>query len=153
MTDRDNLTLTFNGDALRVVFRHGSPWFSAADLCRILNVYVERGKPRTALCYNRVSPEDRVSALLPTTIGPRMGVLVTERGLYAIANEADADKARAFRDWIVDDALPTIRSTYAAGRTATPLSPDDLALMSDASALIARLGARVGQAPMALSAN
>lgn len=145
MTNRDHLTLTYNDASLRVVFRHGRPWFSAADLCRILDVFVRSGRLRPDLACFKVAPEDKVNSYMPTSQGRQKALLVTERGLYAIAGEADAAKARAFRDWIVDEALPTIRRTYAAARTALAMSPEDIALMREASVLIERLGARVGQ--------
>lgn len=144
MTDRDHLTLTYNDHKLRVVFRHGRPWFSAADLCRILDVFIRSDRLRPDLACFKVAPEDKANSFMPTTRGRQRAILVTERGLYAISQEAEADVGRDFRDWIADEALPTIRSSYAAGRSAPSLAPEDLALMREASVLIERLGARLG---------
>lgn len=145
MTDRDHLTLTYNDQKLRVVFRHGRPWFSAADLCRILDVFIRSGRLRPDLACFKVAPEDKANSFMPTPRGRQKGLLVTERGLYAISQEAAQEVGRDFRNWIMDEALPTIRRTYAVGRTAPALAPEDLALMREASVLIERLGARVGQ--------
>lgn len=140
----DILTLDYNGSGLRVAIKHGSPWFSANDLWTILRPGAAAAGPCPNTVANWMSPADHTMHPLQTRTGVRMARVVTERGLYAMCDKAEVSVARPFRDWIVDEALPTIRRTYAAGRTAPALAPEDLALMREASVLIERLGARLG---------
>lgn len=140
----DTLTLDYEGKPLRVAIKDGKPWFAVGDLCRILGTHIRADKARPREAVVGVPKEAVGMHPMQTSRGPRLVLVVSESGLYAVCNGADIVTARGFRDWLVDVALPLTRRAYAAGGMAKRVSPDDIALMRDASFLIERLGARIG---------
>ena len=93
---------------VRVQDRDGSPWFVAADVCRILGVT----NPTMAV---QPLDEDERSTLSSTEGGPDR-IIVSEGGLYTIIlRSRDATKpgtvAHRFRKWVTGEVLPTLRRT------------------------------------------
>lgn len=103
---------------VRVVTLEGNPWFVAADVCRVLGIYLgpRSGTPNVTLLiqklasdetqFNRIKLEDRAGR--STT---RNMVLVSEAGLYKLIMRSDKPTAAPFQDWVTREVLPSIRKT------------------------------------------
>lgn len=115
-------TFDFNAAPVRVILRDGSPWFVAADVCRVLDL----ADASSAL---RELEEDEKITQHNERGNPRAGIphqfnIVSESGLYALIFKSRKPEAKAFRKWVTSEVLPTIRKAgkyeTAAGEHAEP---------------------------------
>lgn len=109
----------FQEQPVRVIDREGSPWFVAADVCRVLEI----ANPSDAL---RSFDDDEKITLANTEGNPRAGIphqmaVVSESGLYALVFKSRKPQAKAFRKWVTAEVLPAIRQS---GGYALPISSE-----------------------------
>src|SRR5579864_1062449 len=101
--------------AIKIVGTSEKPWFKARDVCNAL------GYKRSDMALSQhIKPRDRASlndilgsssALYPK-IDPRyegQQPYITEAGLYALIFASKLPTADAFRTWVFDEVLPSIR--------------------------------------------
>lgn len=101
----------FEEQAVRIVMRDGSPWFVAADICRVLEIVNNRDAvarldddERDTVNLNTVGNTDPVR-------GNPNATIINESGLYALILTSRKEAARRFRKWITAEVLPAIRAT------------------------------------------
>ena len=100
----------------------GEPWFNGKDVARALGYK----SPRHAISRH-VSAQQRSTyeALQPNTEGGTIrtapsdvqphAVFINEAGLYSLIMRSDLPSAVAFKDWVCEDVLPSLRrnGTYS----------------------------------------
>jgi prophage antirepressor-like protein len=105
-----------SGHQLRCASVQDSPWFCASDVCTALgyrNVHapVQRlpaeHKSTWNVLMNRVQLECTPLEDAPEVQGHT--VFVDEAGFYSLALNSRLPSARAFREWVVSEVLPTLR--------------------------------------------
>ena len=88
----------------------GEPWFVAVDVCEIL----ELANSRDAL--RRLDEDEKMTvALTDSHSGQRGGAqfqtILNESGLYSLVMTSRKAEAKAFKKWVTNEVLPTIRKT------------------------------------------
>ena len=140
-------TFNFNSNALRVVELEGEPWFVTKDVCQTLGI-----KPTTSGSYahhlRKLEAHEKLTltkkVVLKTTqaglfdgCAPSVS-LINESGLYEMVLKSRKSQASAFRRWVTQEVLPSIRKTgaYVMGQAptaetgSTDLMKQQLALLS-----------------------
>lgn len=99
-------TFNFNTNSLRVIELDGSPWFVAADVCRVLGIVNTSTavKPLESSEWSRANLGQRGLGAVLT---------VTESGLYKLIMRSDKPEAKAFQNWVTQVVLPAIRKDGA----------------------------------------
>ena len=100
--------------SVRVIQKDTHPWWVLKDICKAL-------KLTTPSCVAERLDEDEVRlAHITDSIGRKQKtIIVNESGLYAVILRSDKPNAKAFRKWITQDVLPSIRKfgAYATSET------------------------------------
>jgi anti-repressor protein len=133
MGDITPFVFSSSSQPVRVVMIDDEPWFVAADVCSVLGI----GNVTDA-----ASRLDRQDQKTMSDLGTFDGIeglrkdsrLVNESGLYDLILDSRKPEARAFRKWIINDVIPSIRKTGSYGVTTKQLSNRELALMVIAEA-------------------
>lgn len=108
-----NQMVTFNYENTTpirtMVDDQGEPLFCLADVCKVLEL---TGTENTL----RQLKEEFSTPVLNTGViqretGPVQATFITEPQLYFIMMRSRSDKARPFRQWVVNEVLPSIRKT------------------------------------------
>ncbi|KQQ65730.1 phage antirepressor KilAC domain-containing protein [Microbacterium sp. Leaf320] len=112
---------------LRTILIDGQPWFSAIDVCDVLEI----GNASQAL--TRLDADERT---LISNEGRSLNV-VSEAGLFSLILGSRKPEARAFKRWVTHEVLPSIHRT---GAYVVPESPEQLMARAviQAQELIAR---------------
>ncbi len=119
------LTEVFNnplfGDLTVLTDNAGLPWFIANDVAGSLGYKNARDAIR-----KHVDSEDKGVANRDTLGGEQEVTTINESGLYALIFSSKLPNAKAFKRWVTNDVLPSIRKHggYTAGQE--ELSPDEL---------------------------
>jgi prophage antirepressor-like protein len=93
----------FEGRRVRThVDEQGLPWFSAKDVCSILEIANHRD------AVSKLDDDEKVSVLLD---GSQKQVVVNESGLYSLIFRSNKMEAKRFKKWITGEVLPSIRRT------------------------------------------
>ena len=116
MNDQKITPFLFEGEnTVRVIDRDGSPWFVAADVCRVI------GLGNTSMTLVALDEDEKGISLIDTLGGPQEVSVVSEGGLYTlILRSRDATKQgtipHRFRKWVTGEVLPSIhkRGQYMA---------------------------------------
>ena len=103
----------FNNDQfgeIRTTVKDGAPWFSAADVCKALDI----ANSRDAIA--KLDADEKMTVSLTdghsgTRGGAQKMSFVNEPGLYTLMMRSRKPEAKAFKRWITHDVLPTIRKT------------------------------------------
>ena len=105
-----------NFGTVRIVQKSGHTWWVLKDICKAL-------KLSTPSRVAERLDEDEVSLThITDSIGRKQKTItVNESGLYAVILRSDKPNAKAFRKWITQDVLPSIRK-YGAYATPEALS-------------------------------
>ena len=111
----DSLTLYYRDAPLRAVVKDSKLWFVASDLCRILDIYVRRGKVFVDKAVRTLRADEKQLHEMETSSGPRLVRIISESALRALASRPKV-VGRVSRDWLINEALPTIHRTCAALR-------------------------------------
>lgn len=101
---------TYNSDVVRTqVDSKGEPLFCLSDICKILEL---SGTENTV----RQLKEEFETPVLNTGViqretGPVEATFITEPQLYFVMMRSRSNAARPFRQWVVNEVLPSIRKT------------------------------------------
>lgn len=116
LDDKKQLTFfDYFGDSIRVYGTSDDPYFMAKDIALILGY-----KDADQAIRKHVENEDKVhiskmaqipvdSTGLPSKTGN--SILINESGLYSLIIRSKLPKAKAFKRWITNEVLPSIRKT------------------------------------------
>lgn len=91
------------------------PWFVAADVCKVLDVYLHSdGKPNVAAaCRKLEDGEQRMIPIHPSFGRTKVMRIISESGLYKLIMRSDKPQAKDFQDLVTKEILPSIRKTGA----------------------------------------
>lgn len=103
----DIVPFDFEGSPVRTVMHEGTPYFVAADACRILAVT----NPTLALRAIPDPEKAQVSLTLNNFKGEKSVNLVTEGGLFRLIFKSRKPAAERFTSHVVNVILPAIRRT------------------------------------------
>ncbi|HEU4422087.1 MAG TPA: BRO family protein [Pilimelia sp.] len=142
---RELQTFTFGDLPMRTVVVGGEPWFVAADVARLLGYRDAHNLTR------RLDADDRGTRSVSTPSGQQEMTVISEAGLYAAILGSQVPGARAFKQWVTRDVLPTIRRTgryeVAPAAPAIPQSyAEALQLAADQAREIERQAAALAEA-------
>lgn len=84
-------------------------YFVAKDVCDALGISNSRD------AMNRLDEDEKAMSVLPTQFGEKAMNMVNESGLYNLIFQSRKPEARAFRKWVTNEVLPSIRRTGAYG--------------------------------------
>lgn len=105
----------FRGHNVRAVIVDGNEWFVASDVCRALEIrntsLAVNGNPSRDDNGGLDDDEKATLTIQTPTRGPQRMLCVSEPGLYALIFKSRTREAEAFKDWVCDEVLPTIRKT------------------------------------------
>ena len=106
---------SFEKPPVRTVLVSGAPWFSSADVGKILQLSNIRAS--VAL----LDDDEKGVNTIDTPGGKQEISIVSESGLYALIFKSRRPEAKKFRRWVTSEVLPAIRKTgsYSAA-TLTP---------------------------------
>jgi prophage antirepressor-like protein len=93
------------GVNIRVKMINGEPWFSGKDVCYSIGI----SKYRDFL--SKLDDDERVSTNMDTLGGNQQITVVNESGLYHLIFLSRKPEAKAFRKWVTNEVLPSIRRT------------------------------------------
>lgn len=94
--------------SVRTITHNGDVWFSAIDVCRILDI----SNPSQAL--TRLDADEKFTTIISNEgaiTGESSMSFVSESGLYSLVLGSRKPNAREFKRWITHDIIPTIRKT------------------------------------------
>ena len=96
----------FSNHKVRVILDdHGTPWFVAKEVCKILEIRNSRDACSTL-------DEDEKDVGKGDTLGGTQEVtLISESGLYTLILRSNKPNAKKFRKWVTSDVLPALRQT------------------------------------------
>lgn len=124
------IPFTFEGRGIRVVDKHGNPWFVLGDVCRILEI------ANTSDAASRLDEDERSTlaiteghinqGLSSNSPGTVLG-LVNEPGLYRLISTSRKEAAKRMMKWVFTEVLPQIRKTGQYG--APSAAPIELSRM------------------------
>jgi anti-repressor protein len=102
----DLIPFDYGESAVRVIMIDGEPWFVAADVCRIL------GLANTTQAVSRLDQDGVSAAYITDDLGRQQRVIVVnEAALYDLVFDSRRPEAKAFRRWVTNDVLPSLRKT------------------------------------------
>jgi prophage antirepressor-like protein len=94
----------FEGEfVVRTVLIDGSPWFVAADVCRILGI------KNAAQALESLDDDEKGISNTYTLGGPQQLLIIAESGLYALIFRSRKPAAVRFRKWVTAEVLPALR--------------------------------------------
>lgn len=93
------------GVNIRVKMINGESWFSGKDVCYSIGI----SKYRDFL--SKLDDDERVSTNMDTLGGNQQITVVNESGLYHLIFLSRKPEAKAFRKWVTNEVLPSIRRT------------------------------------------
>jgi len=103
------------GARVRSFLEAGEPWFLAADVCAVLDLFQGRA-------LSRLDEDEKGVRPTHTPGGQQLVTYVNEPGLYALVLGSRKPAAKAFKRWITHEVLPEIRRTgsYSSPRFEIP---------------------------------
>lgn len=105
---------SFEKSPVRTVLVSGAPWFSSADVGKILQLSNIRAS--VAL----LDDDEKGVNTIDTPGGKQEISIVSESGLYALIFKSRRPEAKKFRRWVTSEVLPAIRKTGSYSATLTP---------------------------------
>lgn len=104
------INFNYNTNVIRTqVTEDGEPLFCLADICKVLNL----ANPTHAA--NAIKEEFSCPTLnvgqVSDPSGAKSVTFITEPQLYFVLMRSRSENARPFRQWVVNDVLPSIRKT------------------------------------------
>ncbi len=98
-------TFSFSDTEIRTIDKDGEIWFVASGIAKSLDY-------RDALNMVRSLDEDEKGTHLTSTLGGQQEVtIINESGLYSAILRSKKPEAKAFKKWVTNILLPTIRKT------------------------------------------
>lgn len=106
------VAFNYNTNVIRTqVTDEGEPLFCLADICKVL----ELSNP--SVVASQIKEEFETPKLnlgvIQRETGPVEAAFITEPQLYFVMMRSRSENARPFRQWVVNDVLPSIRKTGA----------------------------------------
>ena len=116
MSNQTPITFPYSTHEVRVVMIDDSPWFVAADVCKVLahtnpSMALSRldDDERKSLKYNSLNISEGV---INQQLNPNQEIIViNESGLYSLILTSRKPEAKKFKKWVTNEVLPTIRKT------------------------------------------
>lgn len=107
---------TFNDSVVRIqTNNNGEPLFCLADVCKVLEISdpsnVARQVAEEFSELPVLNTDSLVTIPTDTGYGIKDMVYVTEPQLYFVLMRSRSERAKPFRQWVVNDVLPSIRKT------------------------------------------
>lgn len=105
----DNLiAYSFKDQVLRTQFtEEGEPLFCLADICEVLELS-NPSSVASSIKEEFETPKLNLGVIERET-GPCEATFITEPQMYYVLMRSKAKKARPFRQWVVNEVLPSIR--------------------------------------------
>ena len=123
------ITFDYNTNVIRTqVTDEGEPLFCLADICKAL------GLSNSSVVASQIKEEFETPKLnlgvIQRETGPVEAAFITEPQLYFVLMRSRSENARPFRQWVVNDVLPSIRKTgkYEAPTPEPIVKPKDFKL-------------------------
>ncbi len=85
----------------------GQPWFSAADVCRSLEI--KNSRQAVARLRDREKQTIKVIINDSNRRGNPNALVINEAGLYRLIFTSTKDAAERFQDWVFTQVLPSLR--------------------------------------------
>ena len=103
----ENITVfDYETSSVRTFLINNEVYFVAKDICEVLAI----SNPNNV--YQRLHQDDIQSMDIEDSIGRKQKMyVVSESGLYDLIFESRKDDAKAFRRWVTNEVLPSIRKT------------------------------------------
>lgn len=108
------LQVFYNEEAnvnIRTEVVNDEPWFVAKDIC------VALGLQDVSMTVKRLDDDEKLVQTLFVSGQNREVWTVNESGLYGLIFQSRKPEARAFRKWVTNDVLPSIRRTGSYSST------------------------------------
>lgn len=134
-----SLTFPLTGQTVRTVVIEGDVWFVARDVAGVLG-YELPTKAIIDHCKHAKTLKGSISA--PLTASPRGINVIPESDVYRLVMRSKLPSAEVFQDWVVEEALPSLRQhghyghTPAAAPAPALASSDELPQVTLSRALI-----------------
>jgi prophage antirepressor-like protein len=106
---------------IRVIEKHGEPWFVVKDVCEALEIVNSRDS------VSRLDEDEKGVVLTDTPGGRQELTIVSEPGLYSLILGSRKPEAKQFKRWITHEVIPSIRKT--GSYLVQPQSIEDLIIM------------------------
>lgn len=114
----------FGDQPVRISDRDGQPWFSLADICRVLEI------SNVGNAAARLDDDEKDVIPLTDSIGRSQdATIISESGMYRLVVRSRKESARRFTKWVTSDVLPSIRRTGSYGAPAPALDLHDTATL------------------------
>ena len=114
----DLIAYSFKDQVLRTQFtEEGEPLFCLADICEVLELS-NPSSVASSIKEEFETPKLNLGVIERET-GPCEATFITEPQLYYVLMRSKAKKARPFRQWVVNEVLPSIRKKgyYAVAKS------------------------------------
>lgn len=104
----DLIAYSFKDQVLRTQFtERGEPLFCLADICEVLELS-NPSSVASSIKEEFETPKLNLGVIERET-GPCEATFITEPQMYYVLMRSKAKKARPFRQWVVNEVLPSIR--------------------------------------------
>jgi prophage antirepressor-like protein len=90
---------------IRIAENGGQYWFCAKDVCNALEL------DNVSMALQKLDDDEKGIKNFDTPGGPQEMLVVNESGLYALILRSNKPQARAFRKWVTNEVLPSLRRT------------------------------------------
>lgn len=105
----DLIAYSFKDQVFRTqVTDEGEPLFCLADICAVLEL-TNPTHTANALKEEFGSPTLNVGLIMDANNHTQQATFITEPQLYFVMMRSRSDKAKPFRQWVVNEVLPAIR--------------------------------------------
>ncbi|MCC5646387.1 hypothetical protein LC607_26415 [Nostoc sp. CHAB 5824] len=95
----------FESHEVRFVGTANEPWWSATDICKVLEI--EDSKQST----RHLDDDEKGMFSIPTPGGMQQMTCVNESGLYSLILRSRKPQAKRFKKWLTSEVIPAIRKT------------------------------------------
>lgn len=112
-TNSNIQVFNYEQNDIRTVLIGGEPWFSATDVCSVLDIQNSRD------AIARLDDDEKGVVSTDTPGGRQYVNIISEPGLYAVVLGSRKPEAKAFKRWITHEVIPAIRKT---GSYSQPMS-------------------------------
>lgn len=116
-------SFNFEGDTSVAAFeKNGEVWFSAADVCKAL----ELKNPRQSVA---TLDDDEKGVITTDTLGgPQQVTIINESGLYSLIFRSRKETAKRFKKWVTSVVLPCVRLHGGYIKGMEELDPEEQAV-------------------------
>jgi prophage antirepressor-like protein len=109
ITEKDLIPFDFDNFPVRAISKDGDPWFVAKDVCDVLGLenVTEALRNMPANERNTLSSAEGIHE---GPGNPNVNI-INEPGLYRLIFQSRKPQAEAFKTWVFEEVLPSIRKT------------------------------------------